>query len=83
MVYEQILASIFAAVTYALTGKLKYPDKDFDWYQFGGTIILGVILGIIYTLFNVPFDIGMSYMTQLGGLSIIINLLKAVARRLG
>ena len=81
MPYEQILASIFAAVTYALSGKFKYPDKDFDWYQFGGTLILGVVLGIVYTVFNVPFDIGMTYLTQLGILPVIINLLKGINRR--
>ena len=80
--FYQIVTGIGAGITYATTGFGKNAGQEMDWVKFFSTVGLGAIVGIIYTVTGTPFDIGMSYITQLGIVPILENVIKTVLRRL-
>lgn len=79
---EQIGSGIAAGITFALSGFFKSKGEPFDYTRFGATIALGAGIGVIYGIAGIPFDVTMSYATQLGAIAIIENALKAIWRRL-
>lgn len=87
MVVETIVLAIIAAVMYAGTQFVKkWPtDKpeEFDWYKFGATVGLGLVIGIISASRGIVPD-QTSVELQLGlyaGATVIIeNAIKIVVR---
>jgi len=79
--FYQIVTGVGAGITYAMTGFGKNAGQEMDWTKFFSTVGLGAGVGIIYTLTGTPFDIGMSYLTQLGIVPVLENCIKTLLRR--
>ena len=77
-----IITGIIAGITFAVTGYWKSKGEEIDWTKFFTTVLLGLGIGVVYYFTGIEFGLGLTYLTQLGAVPIIENLLKSVWRRL-
>jgi|GEM_PF-4215011 len=73
--------AIAGIVTVVLGYAKKVPPESFDWKALITKVPLGIVVGAIAAYQQIPFESAMAWATAVGVVTIVDQVVKAVARR--
>lgn len=88
MIVEQVILSAIAAAVYSFVffakAKAKDPEEPFNPFKLAATIVVGVIVGVIYSVMGVDFtqqDISTQLTAYAGTVAVLESIMKAIWRQ--